>query len=60
LRELKRLHRKGWIELIWYALVEEDERGVRISETSEKAEMIGLAAAASRRISDTTDFAGRS
>jgi Mn-dependent DtxR family transcriptional regulator len=45
LRELKRLHRKGWIELICYALVEEDERGVRISETSEKAEMIGLAAA---------------
>jgi hypothetical protein len=45
LRELKRLHREGWIELTCYALVEEDERGVRVSETSERAETIGLAAA---------------
>jgi hypothetical protein len=46
LRELKRLQREGWIELTCHALIDEEENGaLHISETSEKAETIGLAAA---------------
>jgi hypothetical protein len=41
LRELKRLHREGWIDLTCYTLVDADERsGPRIRETSDRAETI--------------------
>ena len=45
LKEVKRLNREGWIDVTCYALVDGDEKdGMRIYETSERAETIGLAA----------------
>jgi len=44
LRELKRLDREGWVDLVCYALVDEDAKGNRrMRETSDCAEAIGLA-----------------
>jgi uncharacterized membrane protein len=44
LRELKRLNREGWIDMTCHVLVDADARsGLRVRETSERAETIRLA-----------------
>ena len=45
LRELKRLNREGWIDMTCHVLLDADARsGLRVRETSERAETIRLAA----------------
>src|SRR6185369_9561657 len=45
LKELKRLNREGWIDMTCHVLLDADARsGLRVRETSERAETIRLAA----------------
>ncbi len=56
LRELKRLDREGWVDLTWYALLDDDTGGLRIREASDHAE--GVAVSAAMRISPAKGLTG--